>query len=151
MVECFVWLYFFKTDGRISTHVSSLMSNPSNLWWIICLMVCTILSAKGGGVDVIICLILCGCINLINWVEFHEPSLSWDMSPGTPICSKTSLKARIDSSGFWSLIGTAWHMLVKLSAATTKHTYTHHSLQQSVWNQRYTFATLAMVRLLHSY
>ena len=125
VVGCFVLLYVFSTDCRISTHCSLLISNPSNRPCIIFLMVCTIHSENGGGVLVIICLILFEFIHLINGVELHEPSLSWYTVFITPILSNTSLNARIDSAGFLSLIGTAWHILVKISTATTTHICNH--------------------------
>ena len=78
-----------STEPSISIHLSLLISKPFSLLCIIDLSVLTTLSANGGGVDVIICLILCEFINMINSVLLHDPSLSWYMTSGTPIFSKT--------------------------------------------------------------
>ena len=132
VVECFVLLYFFSTDSSISIHYSLLISKPSNLVCIMFLMVFILLSANGGGVGVITCLILCEFINMINSVLLHEPSLSWYMTSGTPIFSKTSFIALIDSCGFLSLTGTAWHIFENVSIATKAYLSTLLSGAESV-------------------
>ena len=84
-------------------------------------MVCTIISANGGGLLVMICLILCECINIINHVELHEPSLSRYMVSGTPISSNIYFIDFTDSCGFLSLTGTAWHISENISTATKSY------------------------------
>ena len=116
-------IIFSKTDGRISTHFLYLFLNHLTDDVSYFLMVCTVLFTNGGGVLVVICLILCGFVNLTNCVEPREPLLSWYHVFITPIMFKTSLKARIDSAGVLSLIGAAWHILVKIPIATKAYWY----------------------------
>ena len=76
--------------------------------WIIFLISWTARSEKCGGVELIMCLILCLFNNLINSVETHAPSPSCRIWEGTPITFNTYANALIDAGGCLSLIGTQW-------------------------------------------
>jgi hypothetical protein len=71
------------------------------------LMVCTIRSAKGGGDEVLMCLILEKFDHLTNSLLIHAPSISWYIYLGIPILFNTYCIAPTLSDGVLLRIGTA--------------------------------------------